>query len=128
TIEAQGDCAIVMTRAFRAPAALVFKAHTTPELVRQWLLGPEGWTMPVCEIDLRPGGAYRYEWQKGEETMGMGGVFQEVDPPHRIVQTEAFDESWYPGEALVTTTFAEAKGMTTMTLTIRYESQAARDL
>src|SRR5437879_4168357 len=68
------DREIVMTRVFKAPRKLVFDAWTKPELVRRWLLGPPGWTMPVCEIDLRVGGAYRFVWL-GEDgtTMGMGG-------------------------------------------------------
>lgn len=59
--------------------------------------------------------------------MGMGGVYREVSPPARLVHTEKFDESWYPGEALITVTFAEQAGKTTVTSTIRYESQQARD-
>jgi uncharacterized protein YndB with AHSA1/START domain len=65
---------IAMTRVFDAPRRLVFDAFTKPELVKQWLLGPPGWSMPVCEIDLKVGGAYRYVWRhtNGKE-MGMGG-------------------------------------------------------
>jgi len=58
-----------------------------------------GWTMPVCEIDLRVGGKYRYVWRHAQgHEMGMGGVFREIVPPERIVSTEKFDEAWYPGE------------------------------
>ena len=60
-IAAKGDLEITMTRRFAAPVALVFEAWTTPALLRRWLLGPPGWTMPVCEVDFRVGGAYRYE-------------------------------------------------------------------
>jgi len=75
-ITASGDREIVMIRSFNAPSALVFDAFTKPELLRQWLLGPPGWTMPICEIDLRVGGKYRYVWRNvnnGNE-MGVGGV------------------------------------------------------
>jgi uncharacterized protein YndB with AHSA1/START domain len=115
-----------MTRIFDAPRALVFDALTKPELVRQWLLGPAGWSMPVCEIDLRVGGSYRYVWRhdKGQE-MGMGGVFREIVPPERIVSTEKFDESWYPGEAVGTLVLTEQAGKTTLTQTVRYESAEA---
>src|SRR5688500_17262691 len=107
------DREILIARDFNAPRQLVFDAFTKPELVRRWLLGPSGWTMPVCEIDLRAGGAYRYVWRKeGVKDMGMGGVFREVVSPERIVATEKFDESWYPGEALNTTVFVEEGGIT----------------
>jgi uncharacterized protein YndB with AHSA1/START domain len=119
---------ITMTRVFDAPRRLVFEAFTKPELVRQWLLGPPGWTMPVCEIDLRVGGAYRYVWRnaKGKE-MGMGGIYREVVPQERLVCTELFDEAWYPGESLVTTILTERDGRTTLTSTMLYVSQEARD-
>jgi uncharacterized protein YndB with AHSA1/START domain len=119
---------IVMTRVFDAPRRLVFDALTKPELVRRWLLGPPGWSMPVCEIDLRVGGSYRYVWRNDQGTeMGMGGVFVEIVPPERLVATEAFDQSWYPGEALDTTVLVEQGGRTTLTLTVLYESREARD-
>jgi uncharacterized protein YndB with AHSA1/START domain len=125
---AKGDREIVITRAFDAPRQLVWDAHTKPELVRRWLLGPPGWTMPVCEIDLRVGGKYRYVWRNQDGTeMGMGGVYREVAPPERLVATERFDESWYPGEALDTSIFTETAGKTTVTLTVLYESREARD-
>ena len=125
-----GDREIVMTRDFDAPRQLVFDAWTKPELVRRWLLGPAGWTMPVCEIDLRVGGAYRYLWrhlQNGAE-MGMGGVFREITAPERLVATERFDQSWYPGEAVSTLMLVEQSGRTTLTQTVRYESREARDV
>lgn len=124
------DCEILITRNFAAPRPLVFDAFTKPELVRRWLLGPDGWTMPVCEIDLRVGGSYRYVWRK-ESTgmeMGMGGVFQEIDAPRRLVATEKFDEAWYAGEAIDSTVFLEIAAETRIELTVRYESQEARDV
>jgi uncharacterized protein YndB with AHSA1/START domain len=123
------DREIVMTRAFDAPRRLVFDALTKPELVRRWLLGPDGWTMPVCEIDLRVGGAYRYVWhrERDQKDMGMGGVFREVVAPERIVATERFDDAWYPGEALNITVLAEQGGKTLLTQTSRFESREARD-
>jgi uncharacterized protein YndB with AHSA1/START domain len=127
-LTAPGDREIVMTRVFDAPRELVFEAMTRPELVKQWLLGPPGWTMPVCEIDLRVGGAYRYVWrnEKGVE-MKMGGVFREIKAPKRLVATERFDDPWYPGEAIDTTVLVERGGKTTMTLTMLLESREARD-
>jgi uncharacterized protein YndB with AHSA1/START domain len=106
----------------------VFDAFTKPELVRQWLLGPPGWSMPVCEIDLKAGGTYRYVWRKeGVPDMGMGGVFCEIEVPSRIVATEKFDEAWYPGEALNTTAFVQQRRVTKTTIRLCYQSQEARD-
>jgi len=127
-IAAQGEREIVMTREFNASRALVFEAFTKPELLRRWLLGPPGWSMVVCEVDLRPGGAYRYLWRHTDgKELGLRGVFREVTPPERIVQTERFDDPWYPGEALLTSAFSERGGKTTLTVTIQYESRAGRD-
>jgi len=124
----RGDREIVMTRVFDAPRALVFEALTKPELVKQWLLGPPGWSMPVCEIDLRVGGAYRYVWRHADgNEMGMGGVYREIAAPERLVATERFDEAWYPGEAVGTLIFSERGGKTTITQTVLYQSQEARD-
>jgi len=128
-ITTAGDRELVMTRVFAAPRTLVFDAHTKPELVRRWLLGPPGWSMPVCEIDLRVGGRYRYVWRhdtNGAE-MGMGGVYREIVAPERIVNTERFDAAWYPGEAVGTLVLVERGGSTTLTYTMHYESRAARD-
>jgi uncharacterized protein YndB with AHSA1/START domain len=123
-----GEREIVMTRAFDAPRRLVFDALTKPELVRRWLLGPAGWSMPVCEIDLQVGGAYRYVWRHADgKEMGMGGVYREIVSRERIVCTELFDEAWYPGEALLTTNLVEKDGRTVMTTTILYVSPEARD-
>ena len=128
-LTARGEREIVMTRAFDAPRRLVFDAHTKPELVKRWLLGPPGWSMPVCEIDLKVGGKYRYVWRRDSDgkEMAMGGVFREIVPPERIVNTEAFDDPWYPGEALVTTVLVEQGGKTTLTQTMLFASHEARD-
>lgn len=123
-----GDREIAMTRVFDAPRRLVFDAYTKPELVKRWLLGPPGWTMPVCEIDLRVGGSYRYVWhgQDGTE-MGMRGIYREIVPAERIVCTESFDDPWYEGEAVGTSVFVELGGKTTLTTTVLYASKEIRD-
>jgi uncharacterized protein YndB with AHSA1/START domain len=128
-LTAPGEREIVMTRGFDAPRQLVFDAHTKPELIKRWLLGPPGWSMPVCEIDLRVGGTYRYVWRhdRNGNEMGMGGLYREIVAPERIVHTERFDEAWYPGEALNTLVLVEKGGRTTLTQTVRYESREARD-
>ena len=127
-ITTPSDREIAMTRVFDAPRRLVFDAFTKPELIQRWLGVRAGWTMPVCEVDLRVGGKYRYVWRgpKGND-MGMGGVFREIVAPERIVATEKFDDSWYPVEAVDTTVFAEQGGRTTVTMTVRYASKEARD-
>jgi len=82
----------------------------------------------ACDIDLKPGGAYRFVWRNADgREMGMGGVYREVAAPERFVHTERFDEPWYPGEALITQVLTEKNGRTTLSATMRYEARAARD-
>ncbi len=129
SITTPSDREILMTRSFNAPRNLVFEALTKPELVRRWLLGPDGWSMPVCEIDLRIGGAYRYEWRHDADgtEMGMGGIYKDIVRPERLVTTEKFDQSWYPGEAVGTIVLTETDGQTKLTLAVLYDNQEARD-
>ena len=127
-VSAQSDRDIVMTRVFDAPRSLVFEAYTKPELLKRWLGVFGGYSMPVCEVDLRVGGTYRFVWRgpDGAE-MGVRGVYREVVRPERLVHTEKFDEAWYPGESLITTVLVEQGGKTTLTVTMRYESREAPD-
>ena len=121
---------VQIVRDFAASREEVFEAFTQPELLRRWMLGPDGWTMPVCEIDLRTGGHYRYVWQQqstGEE-MGLSGVYREVVPFERIVAVEKWDQPWYPGEGTETTVFEEHEGHARVVVTLRYGSQEARDI
>ena len=127
------DREVKVTRSFKGPRSLVYRAYTEPDLVRRWLLGPPGWTMPVCEMDVRVGGRFRWRWRSEEngDEFGFSGVFREVAPPSRIVHTEAYDPGTvgggYPGQdALVTVTFAEEGGVTTMTSVIDFGSKDAR--
>lgn len=118
---------IRVSRTFDAPPDLVFECHTKPEYVQKWLLGPPGWSMPVCEIDLRDGGRYRYVWRSDDDgtEFGVQGVFREIVAPERIVNLESMDG--VPGEALCTLTFEQAASGTLLTLTMEFESQALRD-
>ena len=128
-VEMPSDREIVITRVFKAPRRLVFDSITKPDLVRQWLLGPPGWTMPVCEIDIRIGGANRFLWRGPDgKQMGSRGVTREFVPPERFIATERFDDAWYAGEALVTYNLTENDGITTLTLTLLYESRETRDM
>jgi uncharacterized protein YndB with AHSA1/START domain len=128
TITTPSDREILMTRAFNAPRALVFEAWTRPELVRHWW-GRDGLSMPVCEIDLRPGGAWRYTLRDPDgNEYRFRGVYREIAPPERLVYTECFDEpSIGSPEWLTTVTFHEDRGRTTMTSRILHASREARD-
>jgi uncharacterized protein YndB with AHSA1/START domain len=124
----RADREIVMTRVFAAPRNLVFDALTKPELLRRWFGALPGWSLAVCDVDLRPGGTFRYVWQGPDGiTMGMHGVYKEIVKPERIVSTETFDDPWYPGSAVGTIVLIEAGGLTTLTQTILYETREARD-
>jgi uncharacterized protein YndB with AHSA1/START domain len=119
---------LTLARTFDAPRGLVFDAFTKPEMVKQWLWGPDEWPMIHCEIDLRVGGKLRYVWgHKTKGQMGMSGVFREIRLLELLVNTELFDQDWTGGETLVTTTFEERDGRTVVSATVRYSSQAARD-
>ena len=127
-VSALSDKEIRMTRIFDAPRDLVFDAFTKPELIKRWMFGPEGWSLPVCELELKAGGTMRYVWQhKDGASMGMSGVFREIKRPSRIVHNETFDEDWTGGETLVTTLFTEKGGQTLVEQTVLYASREARD-
>lgn len=127
-ITTPSDREIAMTREFRAPQHLVWEAYTRPEHLQRWLGIHNGWTFPICEVDLRVGGSYRWVWRSPDgHEMGMGGVYREIVPHSLIVATEKFDNPWYEGEAVDTVTFAERRGITTLTLTVLYDSKAIRD-
>jgi uncharacterized protein YndB with AHSA1/START domain len=116
----------VITRVVDAPRGIVFDAWTNPKHVPQWLLGPEGWTMPVCEIDLRPSGSWHYVWRKTDGSeMAMRGSYKEVVPPERLVHTESWGPEW--PETTNTMVLTESGGQTTITLTLTYPSKEARD-
>jgi uncharacterized protein YndB with AHSA1/START domain len=119
------DCEIVMTRVFDAPRRLVWDAFTRPELLRRWF-GPRGWSLVVCEVDLRVGGGFRFVLRGPDgRDMGMRGVYREIVPPERSVHMESFDD--YPGEAQVTAVMVEEGGKTTLTATVLYPSKEIRD-
>lgn len=128
-MERQGDKELLIVRAFNAPMGLVFDAYTQPRLLKRWLLGPPGWTMVQCEVDLKVGGSYRYVLQDPQgNTMGWGGKFLEVDEPNRYVHTELFDQDWTGGETTITVEFVEVDGVTTVTQTVVYSSGEAREM
>jgi uncharacterized protein YndB with AHSA1/START domain len=126
TFTTPSDREIVMTRVLDAPRRLVFEAWTDPKHVAQWMLGPEGWTMPVCEIDLRPGGSWHFVWRRADGSeMSMRGEYREIVPPERLVSTENWGEDW--PESLTTVELTEEDGKTTIKQTSLYPSREARD-
>lgn len=124
-----------VTRSFAAPRSLVWDAHTKPELVQKWMLGPPGWSMPVCEMDVRVGGKYRWRWKSDEDgkEFGFFGTFREVDAPRRLVHEETFDPGDVGGAmpadepAIISADFSEERGVTTLVVTMRFASKEARD-
>lgn len=120
------DTEVVITRVVDAPRHLVFDAWTNPKHIPQWMTGPEGWTMPVCEMDLRPGGSWRYVWRRTDGSeMAMTGSVREIVSPERLVTTESWGSEW--PETVNSLVLAESGGQTTITLTVTYPSKEARD-
>lgn len=135
------DTTIVMTRTFDAPRRLVWDAMTKPELVRRWMFCPPGWSWAACEMDVRVGGRYRWEWNgpDGQLALTIRGVHREVDPPSRVVHTERMEmapgaglcgpdggppEPW---ELVATLEWTEKDGITSMKMTLVFGSKQARD-
>jgi uncharacterized protein YndB with AHSA1/START domain len=129
------DREVRVVRSFQAPRALVWEAHTSPELVKRWMLGYPGWSMPVCEMDVRVGGMYRWRWRFDEDgsEFGFHGEFVEVDAPAKLRHTEIFDPGDIGGTmgegnaAMITTTFSERDGVTTLTSLMDFGSREGRD-
>ena len=119
---------IRMTRLFDAPRRLVFEAMTKPEHVTEWWgrLG-EGYSVPICEIDLRPGGRWRFVNRHPNGEAAFHGEYREVTPPSRLVFTEIF-EDFPDAVSVVTSEFADENGKTRKTVTVRYPSQEVRDM
>ena len=118
--------ALVATRTFDAPPELVFECWTTPALLQRWY-GPSGWSLVVCEIDLRVGGAWRFvSRQPSGREVGQRGEYREIVPGKRIVHTESW-EDWNPGELLVTVTFERVGDKTRVTSTTLFPTHEVRE-
>jgi uncharacterized protein YndB with AHSA1/START domain len=128
------DTEVLVKRSFDAPVNLVWRAYMEPDLMRRWCGGHPGWSMPVCEMDMRVGGKYRWRWRSDEngQEFGFTGEVLEVVTHCRIVHTQSYD----PGDlgysmgsdpSIITVTFHEVNGVTNVTTTIRFASQADRD-
>lgn len=122
-------------RRFKAPRELVYRAHTDPKLVQRWMLGPPGWSMPVCEMDVRVGGSYRWRWRDDEDgkEFGFHGVFTVVEAPARFSHEEHYDPGDVggpmpsEGPAIITTELVEHGSVTILTTTMLFPSKDARD-
>lgn len=128
------DTEVRVTRDFNAPRALVWRAHVEADLFRRWIGGYPGWSMPVCEMDVRPGGTYRWRWREDAEgnEFGFYGEYREVDAPALLVQAEYYDPGTFGGAMPTTptitrTTFTERNGITTLVVLITYGSKEERD-
>jgi uncharacterized protein YndB with AHSA1/START domain len=129
------DREVRVTRQFNAPRQLVYDAHTKPELVRKWQVGYPGWDMPVCEMDVRVGGKYKWQWKNQEDgkQFGFFGDFTEVNAPSRIAHEQYYD----PGDmdysmpvgdpCIVSVDLTEQNGVTTLVCTMKFASKEARD-
>jgi uncharacterized protein YndB with AHSA1/START domain len=125
---------VKVVRSFRAPRALVYRAYTEPALLRLWMLGPPGWSMPVCEMDVRVGGTYRWQWKSDtdDNQFGFSGTFREVQPEVKLSHSERYEPGTVggpmpDGEASITILFAEDSGVTTVTSLMDFGSKQARD-
>ena len=134
TVSLPSDTEILITRQFDAPASLVFKAFTTPELVKRWW-GFDSSQWLVCDIDLRPGGTWRYLIKERDMEVGFHGEYREIDEPKRIVSTEAFEGLAAMGitddpdsvASVNTMTLDESDGVTTMTTLVKHVTKEHRD-
>ncbi|MGC4833787.1 SRPBCC family protein [Micromonospora vinacea] len=126
-VHAPSDREIVLSRLFDAPVDLVFAAFTQPELLIRWY-GARGWRLAECDVDLRVGGRWRFmSLGPAGARMVQAGVYRQIEPPHRLVYTELFDDQSYPGETLVGHEFTELAGRTTVTTTLLYATAEGRD-
>jgi len=129
------DTEVLVKRSFDAPVHLVWRAYMEPDLMRRWCGGHSGWSMPICEMDMRVGGKYRWRWRSDEngQEFGFTGEVLEVAPHAKIVHTQRYD----PGDCdfgsmgdeptIITVTFNETNGITTVATSIKYASKADRD-
>ena len=128
TVTLPSDTEVLITRSFDAPAALVYKAYTTPDLVRRWW-GFESSDWLVCDVDLRVGGQWRFVTRDDDMEVGFHGEYKEIDAPTRLVATEVYEGIPESDDsvALNTVTFDEIDGVTTMSILVEFAKQEYRD-
>jgi uncharacterized protein YndB with AHSA1/START domain len=129
------DTEVRVTRDFKAPRTLVWQAHVDPKLFQRWIGGYPGWTMPVCEMDVRTGGKYRWRWRTDDGGMEFGffGEYREVVAPSHMIAAEYYDPGTMGGAmdasspTINQTSFTEKNGVTTLVTLLKYVSKEARD-
>lgn len=128
TLKTEGDQYVVVSRRFAAPPEAIYRAHTEPELIQKWMLGPDDWTMPVCVSEARPGGKIHYEWTNGNGGFFLTGEYRELVPFSRIVHVERMHLPDATPDNLIETTFEADSAGTLMTMRMTLpdaESRAA---
>jgi uncharacterized protein YndB with AHSA1/START domain len=126
TLETEGDRFVIVKRRFAASPEEVYRAHMEPELLKQWCLGPDGWTMPVCINEGKVGGKIRYEWSNGQGGFYLTGEILELDPPHRTVHVERMHLPDPTPDNHITTTFAKDGTGTLLTMRMSLPDAATR--
>ena len=134
-VSTPSDREVLITRSFDAPASRVWQAYTEPDLMRRWLTAMPGWSMPVCEMSTDVGGKYRWRWRNDEngQEFGFAGEMLEVELHSKIVHTQHYDAgdtdfgSMGGEPSIITVTFKESNGITTVATLIKFASQADRD-
>lgn len=133
TADQPGDTTVRVRRSFKAPRELVWRAHVEPQLLQRWCQGMPGWTMPVCDMDVRVGGKYLWRWRRDEggEEFGFHGAFSKVDRPTQLDFTQFFDPGDVGGDmgegAVIYNSFEESGGVTTMTVLMDFHTKESRD-
>ncbi len=128
TLKTEGDTHVVITRRFAASPEAVYRAHMEPELIKKWMLGPEGWSMPVCINEAKPGGKIRYEWKSSDgRGFHLTGEFIKLEPPHRIVHVERMHLPNPTPDNHIVTTFEKEGSGTLMTMRMTLPNAAARE-
>jgi uncharacterized protein YndB with AHSA1/START domain len=129
TLTTEGDTHVIATRHFAASPEAVYRAHIDPKLIQQWMLGPEGWTMPVCINDARPGGKIRYEWSNGQgRGFYLTGEFLELEPYRRIVHVERMHLPDPTPDNHIETTFEANGSGTLMTMRMTLPDAKTREM
>ena len=129
------DRQVRVVRDFQAPRDLVWEAHTDPKLVKRWMLGPPGWSMPVCEMDVRTGGTYLWRWRSDTtgQVFGFHGDYHDVDTPSKIIHAEYYDPGDLGGAmdvsqpAIIDTRFTEKDGVTSLVMIMEFATKEIRD-
>ena len=126
---------VLVKRSFDASAKLVWRAYMEPDLMRRWCCGMPGWSMPICEMDMRVGGKYRWRWRSDDNSQEFGffGEYSEVEAPARMIAAEYYDPGTMGGAmdasspTINQTSFSEKDGITTVVTLLKYVSKEARD-